>query len=139
MATKLIMASRFIYFLFLAQDANFRLNNRSVSSEAVDPILGDGCGYFVKRYGEDGYNAHIAKHVNEEEISNCSGFRAMFQANAKCTKGLRTTGVGGVTCSRHNMWRANGLGDLQCGERCAPVLFAVVNILGLMHETDSAI
>ncbi|KAJ7787842.1 hypothetical protein B0H14DRAFT_3505052 [Mycena olivaceomarginata] len=91
-------AFKFIYFLFLAQDANFRLNNRSVSSEAVDPILGDGWGYFVK----------------QEEISNCSGFKAMFQANAKRTKGLRTTGVGGVTCSRHNMWRANGLGDLQC-------------------------
>ncbi|KAF8179820.1 hypothetical protein K438DRAFT_1768842 [Mycena galopus ATCC 62051] len=100
----------------------YRLSNRSVSSEAMDPILGDECGYFVKRYGEDGYNAHIGKHMNEEEISNCSGFKAMFQANAKRTKGLHTTGVGGVTCSQHNMWRANRLGDLQCGERRTPIL-----------------
>ncbi|KAF8142961.1 hypothetical protein K438DRAFT_1784222 [Mycena galopus ATCC 62051] len=61
--------------------------------------MGDGCGYFMKRYGEDGYNAHIAKH-----------------ANAKRTKGSRMTGVWGVTCSRHKMWHANGIGDLQCGE-----------------------
>ncbi|KAJ7687465.1 hypothetical protein B0H14DRAFT_2653830 [Mycena olivaceomarginata] len=42
--------------------------------------------------GEDGYYAHIAKHVDEEEISNCSGFRAMFLANSKRVWGLRTTG-----------------------------------------------
>ncbi|KAJ7300501.1 hypothetical protein DFH08DRAFT_658552, partial [Mycena albidolilacea] len=40
-------AFKFIYFLFLAQDANFRLNNRCVLSEAVDLILGDSWGYFV--------------------------------------------------------------------------------------------
>ncbi|KAJ6512878.1 hypothetical protein C8R45DRAFT_1087985 [Mycena sanguinolenta] len=108
---------KFLYVLFLAQDRNFRLSNRSVSSEAVDPILGDGWGYFCKRHGEDGYNAHVAKHANETELSNCAGFQAMSLANTKRTKGLRTTGVGGVTCSRHNMWRANGIGDLQVGER----------------------
>ncbi|KAJ6484517.1 hypothetical protein C8R47DRAFT_1073122 [Mycena vitilis] len=108
---------RFLYFLFLAQDANFRLNNRNVSSEAADPIFGDGFGYFAKREGEDGYKAHIAKHVEEKEMSNCSGFQAMFMADTKRTKGLRTTGIAGVTCSRHNMWRANGMGDLQVGER----------------------
>jgi hypothetical protein len=42
----------------------------------------------------------------------------MFMANSKQVKGLRTTGIGGVTCSRHNMWRANSMGDLQVGERC---------------------
>ncbi|KAJ7195402.1 hypothetical protein B0H12DRAFT_1245586 [Mycena haematopus] len=108
---------RFLYFLFLAQDANFRLSNRSVSTEVADPILGDGWGYFCKRHGEDGYNAHVAKHADEAELSNCSGFQAMSLANSKRTKGLRTTGVGGVTCSRHNMWRPNGIGDLQVGER----------------------
>jgi hypothetical protein len=59
---------RFIYFLFLAQDANFRLSNRNVSSESADPIFGDGFGYFCKQEGEDGYKAHIAKHVNEQEV-----------------------------------------------------------------------
>ncbi|KAJ7033118.1 hypothetical protein C8F04DRAFT_957903 [Mycena alexandri] len=120
---------RFIYFLFLAQDANFRLSNRNVSSEAADPVIGDGLGYFCKREGEDGYKAHIAKHVNEEEISNCSGFQAMFMANSKRTKGLRSTGVGGVTCSRHNMWLPNGMGDLQVGERFCNMDFILLGAL----------
>jgi hypothetical protein len=101
----------------LAEDANFRLSNRNVSSEALDPILGDGFGYFCKREGADGYKAHIEKHASEQEVSNCSGFQAMFMANTRRVKGLRTTGIGGVTCSRHNMWQGNGIGDLQVGER----------------------
>jgi hypothetical protein len=106
--------NRYKYFLWLAEDANFKLINRNVSSEARDPVVDDGTGYFCNRAE---YSAHIRKHVDEEEISSCSGFQAMFLANAKRVKGLRVTGVGGVTCARHNMWRANGIGDLQVGER----------------------
>ncbi|KAJ7431410.1 hypothetical protein B0H11DRAFT_1762257 [Mycena galericulata] len=120
---------RFLYYLFLAQDANFRLSNRNVSSEAADPILGDGMGYFCKREGEDGYKAHIEKHVGEQEISNCSGFQAMFLANTKRVKGLRTTGIGGVTCSRHNKWRPNGMGDLQVGEHYCNMDFLLVSAM----------
>lgn len=105
---------RYKYFLFLAQDCNFRLINRNVSSEARDPILHDGMGHFVN-YAK--YTVWLREHVSEAEISSCSGFQAMFLANRKRVKGLRTTGVGGVTCARHNMWRANGIGDLQVGER----------------------
>ncbi|KAJ6556071.1 hypothetical protein B0H19DRAFT_1262187 [Mycena capillaripes] len=104
---------RYKYFLFLAQDCNFRLINRNVSSAAKDPILGDGFGYFVNHAK---YTEYLRAHVSEEEISSCSGFQAMFLANRKRVKGLRTTGVGGVTCARHNMWRSNGIGDLQLGE-----------------------
>ncbi|KAK7050132.1 CxC2 domain-containing protein [Favolaschia claudopus] len=118
---------KFLYFIFLAVDANFRLSNRQVSSEALDPVLGDGWGYFCQRYGSDGYNEHVAKHANEEELSNCSGFQAMFLANSKRTKGLRATGVVGVTCGRHNMWRANGIGDLQVGERQCNVDFVLIS------------
>ncbi|KAJ7136482.1 hypothetical protein C8R43DRAFT_893858 [Mycena crocata] len=105
---------RYKYFLFLAQDANFRLINRDVSTTANDPIIGDGLGYFVNN---EKYIKFLRAHVSEEEISSCSGFQAMFLANRKRVRGLRTTGVGGVTCARHNMWRPNGIGDLQLGER----------------------
>ncbi|KAJ6564323.1 hypothetical protein B0H19DRAFT_1140803 [Mycena capillaripes] len=88
------------YFLLLAEDANFKLINRNVSSEERDPVVDDGTAYFCNRAE---YPAHIRKHVNEDEISSCSGFQAMFLANAKRVKGLRVTGVGGVTCARHNM------------------------------------
>ncbi|KAJ6457327.1 hypothetical protein C8R45DRAFT_943280 [Mycena sanguinolenta] len=59
-------------------DANFKLSNRSVSSEAADPFFGDRWGYFCKRSREDGYNTHVAKHADETELSNCSGFQAML-------------------------------------------------------------
>ncbi|KAJ7121219.1 hypothetical protein C8R46DRAFT_929142 [Mycena filopes] len=104
---------RYKYQLSLAQDANFKLINRNVSTAERDPIVDDGAGFFVN--GEE-YAEHIRKNVDEEEISSCSGFQAMFLANAKRVKGLRVTGVGGVTCARHNMWRPNGIGDLQVGE-----------------------
>ncbi|KAJ7024853.1 hypothetical protein C8F04DRAFT_1269860 [Mycena alexandri] len=113
---------RYKYFLFLAQDCNFRLINRNVSSEARDPIIDDGLGYFCNR---EEYKKFLAKHVDEEEISTCSGFQAMFLANAKRVKGLRMTGVGGVCCARHNMWRPNGIGDLQRGERQSNMDFIV--------------
>ncbi|KAJ7182645.1 hypothetical protein C8R43DRAFT_869153 [Mycena crocata] len=101
----------------------------NVSSELADPILGDGFGHFCRREGEEGYKAHIEKHVNDQEISNCSGFQAMFMANTRRVKGLRTTGIGGVTCSRHNIWCANGIGDLQLGERNCNMDFLLVSVL----------
>ncbi|KAJ7434713.1 hypothetical protein FB451DRAFT_1063154 [Mycena latifolia] len=105
---------RYKNFLFLAQDCNFHLVNRDVSTAAKDPIIGDGLGYFVNN---EKYAQYLRAHVSEEEISSCSGFQAMFLANRKRVKGLQTTGVGGVTCARHNMWRPNGIGDLQLGKR----------------------
>ncbi|KAJ6452354.1 hypothetical protein C8R47DRAFT_998112, partial [Mycena vitilis] len=114
------------YFLFLAQDCNFRLINRNVSNETRDPIVDDGLGYFCNM---EQYKLFLRDHVNEEEISTCSGFQAMFLANTKRVKGLRTTGVGGVTCARHNMWRANGIGDLQKGERYCNMDFILFSAL----------
>lgn len=83
-------------------------------SLAKDPIIGDGLGYFVNN---EKYATYLRVHVSEEEISSCSGFQARFLANRKRVKGLHMMGVGGVTCARHNMWRPNGIGDLQLGER----------------------
>ncbi|KAJ7659740.1 hypothetical protein DFH06DRAFT_1326761 [Mycena polygramma] len=84
---------RYKYFLFLAQDCNFRLINRNVSSAAKDPIVGDGFGYFVNH---EPYTEYLRTHVSEEETLSCSGFQAMFLANRKRVKGLRTTGVSWV-------------------------------------------
>ncbi|KAJ7106827.1 hypothetical protein C8R43DRAFT_906036, partial [Mycena crocata] len=75
---------------FLSEDANFKLINRQVSTEEKDPIVDDGLGYFCNRVE---YADHIRKNVDEEEISSCSGFQAMFLANVKRVKGLRVTGV----------------------------------------------
>ncbi|KAF7983602.1 hypothetical protein HWV62_20507 [Athelia sp. TMB] len=106
--------SAFIYWLSLAKDACFRFKNRLRSSEAKDPTLGAGMAYFVD-HGP--YLEHCKNHASEEEISTCSGFAAIHLANLKGMKGHRTSGVGGVCCSRQQCWRPNGIGDLQKGER----------------------
>ncbi|KAJ7780811.1 hypothetical protein DFH07DRAFT_865230 [Mycena maculata] len=77
---------RYKYFLFLAQDCNFRLISRNISSAANDLIIGDGLGYFVNNAL---YTDFLRNHVSEEEISTCSGFQAMFLSNKKRIKGLQ--------------------------------------------------
>ena len=51
------------------------------------------------------------------QISHCVGFAAIWNANSKKSKGLRATGIGAVICARHALYRPNGMGDLQKGER----------------------
>jgi hypothetical protein len=69
-----------LYFLFVAQDCNFRLIHRNIGTVGKDPILNDGCGYFVNH---EKYTKFLSGHVTEEEISSCSGFQALFPANRK--------------------------------------------------------
>ncbi|KAG6824857.1 hypothetical protein H0H92_005595, partial [Tricholoma furcatifolium] len=80
-----------IYQLFLSQDANFRLKNRLRSSEEKDPSLSPGGAYFMST---DEYLKHLAMYVDEDEISHCVGFAALWLANTRKAKGLRATGVG---------------------------------------------
>ncbi|KAL1671278.1 hypothetical protein EV122DRAFT_226842 [Schizophyllum commune] len=116
----------FLYKLFIAQDANFRLQNATASSLLRDPPLGDGLAYFVSRQP---YMDYIKENVDEADISTCSGFAALFLANLKRVYGLRATGVAGVTCSRHNIFRPNGFADLQKGERFANMTYVLASAL----------
>ncbi|KAL1666291.1 hypothetical protein GGF50DRAFT_125801 [Schizophyllum commune] len=120
------VADSFLYRLYLAQDANFRLQNTTASSEARDPPLGDGWAYFVPR---GPYLDYIKRFVDEVDISTCSGFAALFLANLKRVLGLRATGVGAVSCSRHNVFRPNGVGDLQKGERFSNMTYILASAL----------
>ncbi|KAL1737823.1 hypothetical protein HDZ31DRAFT_51793 [Schizophyllum fasciatum] len=116
----------FLYKLFIAQDANFRLQNTTASSIVRDPPLGDGWAYFVSRAP---YMEYIKQYVDEADISTCSGFAALFLANLKRVLGLRATGVAAVTCSRHNVFRPNGFADLQKGERFANMTYILASAL----------
>jgi hypothetical protein len=65
---------RFLYALFLAIDANFRMKRRDVSSEEEDPSLGDGIAFFAR---VEEYMQHLEKHWNlEQEV-----WRATLIAN----------------------------------------------------------
>ncbi|KII90795.1 hypothetical protein PLICRDRAFT_67573, partial [Plicaturopsis crispa FD-325 SS-3] len=97
----------------LHEDANFRLSNKARANGHRDPVLGPGWAYLVdKRL----YAEHLKNYIHQDEIATCSGFAALILANLKRLKGITSTGVGGVMCD-DEMWRAQGVGDLQKGER----------------------
>ncbi|KAI0083229.1 hypothetical protein BDY19DRAFT_998729 [Irpex rosettiformis] len=105
---------RFIYTMFVAIDANFRLKRRAISSEKRDPALSSGLGYFVQNTK---YLDFIRDRADQKDISTCTGFAAMMQANTKWSKGYATTGVAMCVCARHGFILPNAVGDLQKGER----------------------
>lgn len=62
---KMLEGLAYIYALFLAKDANFRVRNGLISSDARDPTLGQGWAYFVSK---PGYIEHIKKAVDSDEV-----------------------------------------------------------------------
>ncbi|KAJ7120853.1 hypothetical protein C8R44DRAFT_920339, partial [Mycena epipterygia] len=107
-------AKRFLYGLFLALDANFRMQRKDVSSETSDPDLGNGLAFF----GEvTAYMAHLEKNWDQPQPkSTCVAHNAVNTPD-KEARGTASSGVGMVDCARHNMKRPRGVGDLQQGER----------------------
>ncbi|KAG1834036.1 hypothetical protein DFJ58DRAFT_735912 [Suillus subalutaceus] len=116
-----------MYSVFLAIDANFRLKCRAISSDSKDPGLSSGWGYFVD---EKHYKAHIANSsAVVQERSTCVSHNAVNMADTKMSKGLAATGVGTVDCARHDMKLANGVGDLQKGKRYLNMDYLVFSAL----------
>ncbi|KAJ6505093.1 hypothetical protein C8R45DRAFT_817502 [Mycena sanguinolenta] len=109
---------RFLYALFLAIDANFRMKRKQVSSEEVDPGLNNGAAFFSE---VSTYMAHVREHWDYEQESllrksRCVSHDAVNQPD-RDSRGTASSGIGTVDCARHNMKRPNGVGDLQKGER----------------------
>ncbi|KAJ7116750.1 hypothetical protein C8R46DRAFT_1051327 [Mycena filopes] len=107
---------QFLYVLFLALDACFRLKRRMISSEIKDPGLGTGWAYVVENVP---YRHYLRTVTDQKEMSTCSGLAALDYANTKFSRGYSTTGVGMGVCARHEFIQPNGVGDLQRGERFA--------------------
>lgn len=58
---------RFLYALFLAIDANFRMKRKQVSSEEADPGLNNGVAFFSE---VTAYMAHVREQWDvEQEVS----------------------------------------------------------------------
>ncbi|KAJ7429112.1 hypothetical protein B0H11DRAFT_2266968 [Mycena galericulata] len=128
---------RFLFMLMVALDANFKLKNRLRANERYDPPLGPGWGAFVE---PTQYRDHLKNYVGETDISTCIAFAALLQKDTRLTTGLRTSGVGGCVCARHECVRPNGIGDLQKGERYANmdyIVMAALAGLALMMVTIS--
>lgn len=62
---KLINTFRWLFALFLGNDANFRMVRKKVSSEMADPTLSKGWSYFceITKYRE-----HVAKYGDQKEV-----------------------------------------------------------------------
>ena len=57
-------SKRWLYSLFIAMDANFRLKLKS--HDIRDPELGSGLAYFVNNAN---FGAHLKNHVGEDNAS----------------------------------------------------------------------
>ncbi|KAJ7453814.1 hypothetical protein FB451DRAFT_1342514 [Mycena latifolia] len=95
---------QFLYALFLAIDANFRLKRKDVSTEAKDPGLGHGWAFYCE----------VRKYM--EHRSRCVAHDAVDKPDREA-RGTASSGIGAVDCARHNMKRPCAVGDLQLGER----------------------
>ncbi|KAJ6575925.1 hypothetical protein B0H10DRAFT_2345941 [Mycena sp. CBHHK59/15] len=105
---------RFLYALFLALDANFRMRRKKVSSEEKDPSLGDGWSFFCQITA---YMEYLKKYWHQsQERSTCVAHDAVDKPD-KESRGTASSGIATVDCARHNMKRPNAVGDLQLGER----------------------
>ncbi|KAJ7739793.1 hypothetical protein DFH07DRAFT_778617 [Mycena maculata] len=105
---------RFLYILYIAIDACFRLKHRLVSNEEKDPPLGSGWAYFTE---DAPYREYLKTVTDQKDMSTCSGLAALDYANTKFSRGYGATGVGLGVCARHEFVQANGAGALQKGER----------------------
>ncbi|KAI0057336.1 hypothetical protein BV25DRAFT_1812584, partial [Artomyces pyxidatus] len=115
------------YALILAVDANFKLKLKK-RNKIKDVQLADGWAYFV---ADREYKAHLAVHTDEAELKTCtSTHNAMTAANMPTHKRFAVNGVGAAICSRHTLYRAHGVGDLQKGERYVNMDYVVLSSLG---------
>ncbi|KAG2148677.1 uncharacterized protein EDB93DRAFT_1250112 [Suillus bovinus] len=129
------LPDKWLYALFVGIDANFRLKQKLVSSDIVDPGISKGWLYFVE---EKAYKSYLADNKNQnQECSTCTSHNAMNMANTKKSKGLAATGVGTMDCARHNMKLQNAVGDLQKGEKY--VLFTIYFIILPPNNTSQPI
>ncbi|KAJ7055666.1 hypothetical protein C8F01DRAFT_993960 [Mycena amicta] len=125
--------ARFLDKLMLAMDANFRMKNRIRKNERHDPSFGPGWSYFVN---VEPYKNHLRNYTTEEDVSSCIAFAALTQKDTRVTTGLRVSGVGGCVCARHGIVRAEGLGDLQKGERYANMDYILLSALRHANVQD---
>ncbi|KAJ7876464.1 hypothetical protein B0H14DRAFT_2568179 [Mycena olivaceomarginata] len=117
---------KFLYILYIAIDACFRLKRRLVSSELKDPGLGSGWSYFTE---DPPFRRFLLTVTDQKEMSTCSGLAALDYANTKFLRGYGATGVGLGVCARHEFVQRNGAADLQKGERFANMDYILGSLL----------
>ncbi|KIL55518.1 hypothetical protein M378DRAFT_188665 [Amanita muscaria Koide BX008] len=115
---------RFLYTLFLAIDANFKLKQKERGLRDIK--LSPGWGCYVE---SSHYEKHVAAYKKEPEINSCgSDHNAIARANMS-VPGYSVNGVGLSICSRHCIIRGNGAVDLEKGEKYCSMDYMVLSAL----------
>ncbi|EIW79765.1 hypothetical protein CONPUDRAFT_34829, partial [Coniophora puteana RWD-64-598 SS2] len=126
--------NRWLYSLFVAIDANFRLKRKKVSSESADPSLGCGLSYFVR---DEPFREHVSSHARDsQDKSSCASHKAVNKLNTKFSEGLATTGVGTIDCARHNIKLPCGVGNLNGAERYSIMDYIIFSGLRFTRVKD---
>ncbi|KAJ3511895.1 hypothetical protein NLJ89_g3832 [Agrocybe chaxingu] len=116
---------QYLYILYLAVDANFKLKGKDRGLTDIE--LTPGWGAFVH---EGQYQAHLNNYVDQPEINSCeSEHDAIVRAGIRSSPGYSVSGAGLAMCSRHSLVRKNGVGDLQKGERYSNMDFIILSAL----------
>ncbi|KAG6825043.1 hypothetical protein H0H92_005019, partial [Tricholoma furcatifolium] len=117
---------RWLYTLFLAMDANFKLRLKKRGLSDVD--LAPGWAYYVE---ENAYQSHLSNYIEQPEINTCqSEHDAIARANVRNVPGHLVSGTGLILCARHALIRKNGVADLSKGERyCTMDYIALTTLL----------
>ncbi|KAF8992130.1 hypothetical protein BDQ17DRAFT_1432627 [Cyathus striatus] len=115
----------FLYTMFLAVDANFKLKGKDRKLDDIDLLTNKEA--FVD---QSEYLNHIQNYNEQSEMNMCqSKHDAIVRASTCSTPGYAVSSTALVLCSRHSLVRRNGVGDLQKGERYCNVHFAIFSTL----------
>ncbi|KAJ7789965.1 hypothetical protein B0H14DRAFT_3502247 [Mycena olivaceomarginata] len=115
---------RFLFTIFFAIDACFRLKRKKISNWLADPSIQDGWSYFVRSLE---YMEFVKTLGEQKEMSTCTGLAALDHANTKYSQGYAATGCGMITCGRHEIVCKNGVADLQAGEKYGNMDYVVAS------------
>ncbi|TFK58299.1 hypothetical protein BDN72DRAFT_782273, partial [Pluteus cervinus] len=122
--------NNWIYRMFQAKDANFRMKRFNVSNATVDPNLNRGCAYLVSNEPYQDFLSKVNNNENvQEETSDCNNHDAIKSASSRGGKGVATTGIAAVECARHDMKRPASVTTLLKGERYIHMDYAFLSSL----------
>ncbi|KAJ7469422.1 hypothetical protein FB451DRAFT_1476206 [Mycena latifolia] len=108
-----LLCPAFLFALFLAMDANFRLRRKEVSSEEKDPGLGKGWSFFCE---VKAYMKHVKANWKQvQERSHCVAHDAVDKPDREAW-GTASSGIGAVDCACHNMKRPNAVAICSLGK-----------------------
>ncbi|KAF7324862.1 CxC2 domain-containing protein [Mycena kentingensis (nom. inval.)] len=117
---------QFLYIVYIAIDACFRLKRRLIGNDLRDPGCGPGFAFLVEW---EPYREYLKTITKQVEMTSCSGLAALDHANTKFSRGYSATGVGAGVCARHEFVQPNGVADLQRGERYGNMDYILASLL----------